>query len=64
MGMKTGHLFKQEQQFAKLRLRHILLKKFTHRPIVWLNPRRQPLCDAGKITNDIGGAVFKGLAAK
>ena len=23
MGMKTGHLFKQEQHFAKLRLRHI-----------------------------------------
>jgi hypothetical protein len=39
------------------------LKEFTHRPIVWLNPWRQPLRDAGKIANDIGGAVVKGLAA-
>src|SRR5215475_7571707 len=64
MGMKTGHLFKQEQHFAKLRLGHVLLKEFTYRPAVWLNTRRQPLCDTDKITEDIGGAMVKGLAPK
>ena len=62
--MKTGHLFKQEQHFAKLRIGHILLKEFTYRPVVWLNTRRQPLCDSDKITDDIGGAMVKGLATK
>ena len=64
MGMKTRHLLKQGQDFAKLRLGHVLLKELTYRPIVWLNPRRQPLCDAKKITDDIGGAMVKGLATK
>ena len=64
MGMKTRHLFKQEQYFAKLRLGHILLKEVTYRPVVWLNTWRQPLCDAEKVTDDIGGAMIEGLATK
>src|SRR5262245_16512180 len=63
-GMKTGHLFKQEQHFAKLRLGHVLLKEFAYRPVVWLNTWRQPLCDADKITDDISGVMVKRLAAK
>ena len=64
LGMKTGHLFKQEQHFAKLRPGHVLFKEFTDRPVVWQNGRRQPLCDTEKIADDIGRAVVKGLATK
>jgi hypothetical protein len=62
MGMKTRHLFEQEQHFAKLPPGHSPLKQRGDRPVVWLNTRRQPLRDPDKVTDNIGGAMVEGLS--